>query len=344
MGKFTNIPAINPGSKTPADTSGYVWSSSKKVAESFPDFKNYSFATVFAYALVPFSTRSTSSSLAEVPLKNISLWAASTHVDKYPVAALGISNFLGFTRGHRVIAGTLGFTLIKENPFAPLIMEYATWLGNPHKASKILPDELPPFDLLLVFKDPSTRSGYATIQVHGVSILDSSRNISISDITLSDSYSYMALGITELIDGKGIPSVDYVPSLSVPDITSKRTGVPSTPVLNDTVNSLIGTASLPANTKKVMRVDTYVPKKYPTSSPTSGLNVGLGSTDSLVAVDDTVGIYPDPVYSTPVISLNPFTTILNPQAPGQTLLTNTDGALLGVSISPTPDGVTADVV
>ena len=190
---------------------GLVWSSrqSDPRVDRYKSFRNYSFASISVKALVPFSLSSQGSQLTEIPLDNLSLFAVSTHRDAYPVTTLGSWNIQGVTRGQGVVAGSLSFTLLNEGPFAPLIAEYAKWSGHGAEFYRILPDQLPPFDLLVYFSPDRTTysdsknlpiSTGAYFLIKNVRILDSSRNVSVNDITYNDSYSFMAEQVTELID------------------------------------------------------------------------------------------------------------------------------------------------
>lgn len=190
---------------------GLVWSSrqSDPRVDRYKSFRNYSFASISVKALVPFSLSSQGSQLTEIPLNNLSLFAVSTHRDAYPVTTLGSWNIQGVTRGQGVVAGSLSFSLLNEGPFAALIAEYAKWSGHGAEFYRILPDQLPPFDLLVYFSPDRTTysdsknlpiSTGAYFLIKNVRILDSSRNVSVNDITYNDSYAFMAEQVTELID------------------------------------------------------------------------------------------------------------------------------------------------
>jgi hypothetical protein len=271
----------DPSYRRKEDVGGFVWSLNSNIPDDLHRAaRNYSFANVSVRALVPFSIRTSANKLAEVPFINLSLLAVSTHRDKYPVVALGRRGILGTTRGHRVVAGTIAFSILNESPFAPLIREYAAWKGNAKSATQILPDELPPFDLLVFFKDDFLPTGGATYLIEGVEILDSSRSVSTTDVTLADSYSFMARNVTELIDltkYKDLYEAQIKPVFPVitPLALSLNTIIPvSAAAAIDIANLTI------SKRRAVMGGGSYTTTPDNTGSPTSLSVNGLGSSNS----------------------------------------------------------------
>jgi len=179
---------------------GYVYTTGAKIPAMYKNAKVYSPSDMHVTALVPFSLNSKEGKLTEVPLYNLALLAISTHRDKYPVVSLGSRGSKGTTRGHRMIAGSLGFTFINENPFAPLLREFASWSGNAYNALRLLPDELPKFDLLVVFKGLHATNDNAFLMIKGIEITDSGRNANINDPNIGDSYGFMAQSFTDIND------------------------------------------------------------------------------------------------------------------------------------------------
>lgn len=222
-------PSLKPASESRDMTA--VWAAESVYnADANLEARDYSYANLSATALLP-AGFGDAATIARVPLPTLTLVSISTHRDVYPVVASGQRGIRGYGVGHRVVAGTLGFNIAKENPFADLIRAYSSWQGNAYYSENILPDELPPFDLLLLFKDDKSgwKSGWMKYLIKGIKILDSSRQISVRDIMLTDTYSFMAMGITELIDMESVvvnstPAVNgqaQSPPISLLDATIK---------------------------------------------------------------------------------------------------------------------------
>ena len=178
----------------------YIWSTSPKVGAVYAGAKDLSFANLHASVIVPFSARSTETRSPTYPLKGLTLLGLSTHREKFPVTSPGFVGPKGFTYGRRTIAGTLGFTVLEDSPWSDLLREYNNWIGGGWKVYNTLPDELPPFDISLLFIDRRNPMDSASLLISGVTLIDSSKNISVSDIQFTDVYSFMAMDVTEIID------------------------------------------------------------------------------------------------------------------------------------------------
>jgi hypothetical protein len=174
---------------------------------------DYSFADVKTKIVLPFGQ--------PIDIYGLTLISLSEHRDTYPVTALGRAGIKGMTLGHLLIAGTLAFNVIKQNPFAEAIQAYAHWMGNSANSIWISPTELPPFDLNLIFFNSNADASYLTLR--SVKILDSSKNISINDIRLTDVYSFMAASQTTLTDAG--TQLNIAPDSDVPTNDDKTLGL-----------------------------------------------------------------------------------------------------------------------
>jgi len=175
----------------------------------------FSFTNIFAQILLPFlapkyntkaSKSTTTGNLTEhwgstVELPGLTLIALSEHRDVYPVVGFGRTGIKSFTTGNILHAGTLGFTIFDENPFANAIRAYAAWRGEEPTADHVnftSPTELPPFDINLIFFNDRGDAA-ATQLIRSVKLIDSSKNISTNDVQLTDSYSFMAASVSNII-------------------------------------------------------------------------------------------------------------------------------------------------
>lgn len=127
------------------------------------------------------------------PLKfgTLSMLSVSMHRDKFPVSTLGRVGAKGFTCGHRTVAGTLSFNTIHRDAFEGILA--AT--GCSWDTANLHPDELPLFDIQIVMCNEFGEMSTATLQ--GVTILDSGTAYNLEQVSLSETYSYMALDRTQ---------------------------------------------------------------------------------------------------------------------------------------------------
>ncbi len=186
------------------------WYSSIYKDELYGTPQSYSFTDVQASVIMPFQSPGQSPVLK---LFGLTLVSISEHRDVYPVVSGGRRGIKGYTTGHSTIAGTLGFTIFGEGALADVLKYYARWRGD-SLIHYLKPQELPPFDISLVF---FSESGDAqTLLLRSVKLLDSSHNISISDIQFSEVYSFMAANSTYFIVDRDLKK--YTPfDLAVPE-------------------------------------------------------------------------------------------------------------------------------
>ncbi len=130
-------------------------------------------------------------------LGSLKMLSWGTTRTKSLVTTLGRASGVGYTRGVRVITGALAFLQLDRTAFVPLInKDYKRAASHPYKYTT-LPDELPPFDLLLTFVSETGSASYMIIK--HVEIVQSQGMNSIDETNPSEIYSFVALGITPLI-------------------------------------------------------------------------------------------------------------------------------------------------
>jgi len=132
----------------------------------------------------------------------------SIHREVVPVRAIGRVSPLGFTAGQRTIGGSLIFTVFNKNvanTLKDILVNTTNWerrglLDDTRKSSlskeAILMDELPPFDITITMKNEYGQLSYLVIS--GIVIVDEGQVMSIEDMIVENTYSYMARDITPL--------------------------------------------------------------------------------------------------------------------------------------------------
>jgi len=113
---------------------------------------NYSYSGSDITAVVTIPTLFGSMS-DPVELKTMVAFSYSTYKDKSPVRRLGHTNPVGFTDSIRTIAGTLVFITMKEDPLQHLVNTYTGATDRTDPNIRMLPDQLPPFNLTLAFEN-----------------------------------------------------------------------------------------------------------------------------------------------------------------------------------------------
>ncbi len=103
---------------------------------------------------------SNDSKVNKVELSNLFGLSLSTYLDMKPVMSTGKKYIAGYTNGSRIVAGSMLFYMSAASPFADYqraleYSSYATYLSTLYESSSsafvdILPEMLPPFNLLIV--------------------------------------------------------------------------------------------------------------------------------------------------------------------------------------------------
>lgn len=141
----------------------------------------------------------------------LALISVSTHRDKFPVSACSRIGLRGFTAGHRTVAGTLAFNTIDRAAFSTLVKRAeVSWY-----ADGVLADELPPFDISIIFINEFGEASYTLLE--GVTLLDCGITYSLENVTLMENYSYMAKNLVPLQ-----PLKDAKRLASPPDASGRR--------------------------------------------------------------------------------------------------------------------------
>lgn len=111
----------------------------------------------------------------------------SIHREKWPVRALGYVKPKGYTSGPRTVAGNLIFTVFNKHIFFKMLEK--TGLTD----MRILSDELPPFDINIIFG--SEYGHLSKMVIKGVTIVDEGQVMSINDMMTENTMSFVAQDI-----------------------------------------------------------------------------------------------------------------------------------------------------
>ncbi len=133
----------------------------------------------------------------------------SIHRENTPVRHLGHTNVSGFVKGPRTIAGSMIFTVFNSYAFYK-IKEFRNSIKD--KGVYPLADMLPPFDIILSFSNEYGMS--SNMKIFGVSIIDEGGTMSVDDLLIESTYTYMARGIQ--------PIDAYVPKTVVDEIPDRE--------------------------------------------------------------------------------------------------------------------------
>ena len=132
-----------------------------------------------------------------VILGNVETISYSIHRDKMPVRTLGRTYAKNYVRGQRTIAGSLIFIQFDESPLYKLYDFFNKKLENSHRYSSPLVDELPPFDVMLIF---TNEYGFTSIiRIYGVEITDEGGTYSINDIYSENVMQFLAKDIDPMV-------------------------------------------------------------------------------------------------------------------------------------------------
>jgi hypothetical protein len=135
-------------------------------------------------------------------LGRIAAISISTHRDKFPVVALGREHVKGFTRGPRMVAGSIAFaTFDSHGLWEAVELARSISFGQAKRPFKlgtltkvgdlaVHADELPPFDVLIVLVNEMGDAAFTAVR--GVEIVDDSHMFSVDDPEMRGSMSYMA--------------------------------------------------------------------------------------------------------------------------------------------------------
>ncbi|HJS83590.1 MAG TPA: hypothetical protein VJ742_12225 [Nitrososphaera sp.] len=173
--------ANNPSFEVMVAENATKWT--PKPYSSQPDvvYNTYSGTDIVAQVVLP--------SEGAITLGELQTISYSIHRENVPVRILGHVNPVGFVKGPRTIAGSLIFTVFNFYAFYR-IKQFKTAVNS---GLYPLADMLPPFDIVLTFANES--GSFSKMKIYGVTIVDEGGTMSVDDLIVEQTYSFMARGI-----------------------------------------------------------------------------------------------------------------------------------------------------
>lgn len=134
----------------------------------------------------------------------------SMYRNKKPVINIGRTNINGVTRGSRIFAGTMIFTLINQHWLKELQQQGSTWLSNygyskingewvPNTDYDLKVDDLPLFDIMIV--SANEYGHYVSMYIYGIDFTDEAQTISVEDLFTENTFSFIARDISNFKAG-----------------------------------------------------------------------------------------------------------------------------------------------
>lgn len=158
-------------------------STSTKISSYAPTFyRSFSGTDALVFIMLP--------QTEPILLGSLSTISYSMYRDKKPVPVIGRVNVGGFTRGTRIYAGTLIFTLLNQH-WVNELKEKVSWLQS---INRLKTDELPLFDLMIVC---ANEYGAAMqMFIYGVDLTEEGQVLSIEDLFIENTFNFVARDIS----------------------------------------------------------------------------------------------------------------------------------------------------
>jgi len=122
-------------------------------------------------------------------LAEIQTLTVSTHREKVPVRALGHVYPLEFTRGSRLIAGSMIFTVFDKHVLYSMLQNSQGEVDFGPPTTSLM-DQLPPFDITIAFANEY--GSIARMAILGCEFVSEGQTMSIEDLFLENTVSYVA--------------------------------------------------------------------------------------------------------------------------------------------------------
>ena len=141
-------------------------------------YKTFSGTDTIAFLMFP--------GISPIVIGSLTTVSYSMYRNKVPVINIGRTNINGITRGSRIYAGTMVFTLINKHwvrelqDRVPYLAEFTT----------IKTDELPLFDIMVVSANEYGNS--CTMFIYGVDFTDEAQTLSIEDLFTENVFKFVA--------------------------------------------------------------------------------------------------------------------------------------------------------
>lgn len=128
-----------------------------------------------------------------VVLGSLTTISYSIFRNKKPVINLGRTNINGITRGSRIFAGSMVFTLINQHWVKDVILQDTCrdWIGKFHDLKV---DELPLFDIMII--SANEYGAYCSMFIYGIDVTDEAQTISVEDLFTENVFQFVARDLT----------------------------------------------------------------------------------------------------------------------------------------------------
>lgn len=157
-------------------------------------YRSFSGTDAVAFLLFP--------SASPIIIGSLTTLSYSIFREKFPVKVMSRITVPNYTKGLRYCAGTMIFTLINKHWVNEVITQvpYLSYYG------KIKADELPPFDIMIVYANEYGSS--ASMMIYAAEISDEAQTLSIEDIFTENQFSFICKDI-DVVDSDGSDKIGF---------------------------------------------------------------------------------------------------------------------------------------
>ena len=147
-------------------------------------YKSFSGTDTLAFIMLPGSL--------PVVIGSLTTISYSMYRNKKPVLNIGRTNISGVTRGSRIFAGTMIFTLINQHWLKELQEQNPDNIIANYNDIKV--DELPLFDIMIV--SANEYGNHVSMYIYGVDFTDEGQTISVEDLFTENTFSFIARDVS----------------------------------------------------------------------------------------------------------------------------------------------------
>lgn len=145
-------------------------------------YKSFSGTDTLAFIMMPGCT--------PVVIGSLTTISYSMYRNKKPVINIGRTNINGVTRGSRIFAGTMVFTLINQHWLKEL-QEQIDYLQG---FEELKVDELPLFDVMII--SANEYGNAVSMYIYGIDFTDEAQTISVEDLFTENTFSFVARDVS----------------------------------------------------------------------------------------------------------------------------------------------------
>lgn len=145
-------------------------------------YQSFSGTDTLAFIMMPGSS--------PVLIGSLTTISYSMYRNKKPVINIGRTNINGITRGSRIFAGTMVFTLINQHWLKEL-QEQLDWLKD---FEELKVDELPLFDIMII--SANEYGNAVSMYIYGIDFTDEAQTISVEDLFTENVFSFVARDVS----------------------------------------------------------------------------------------------------------------------------------------------------